>query len=237
MREEIVQHFTTFLDRALAAGAVSEDFSERLSARLDEDSSVPLTAGDFYAVWAELTSVTQEVKLQSRSFKQLDEGVQGMKLELRRIGDQNSRLTKEREAEIERRTRGESIDVLLDLRDRLERGLETAQLALAQPVRFGWLQRLIFGRAAGAAEALREGYVLGMERLDAYMEKQQIARLDSLGAPFDANSMQVVAIETTDRAPEGTVVEIFRNGYEWRGAIYRTAQVKVAKRDAPKSIR
>ena len=235
MREEIIQRFTLFLDRALSDDALSEEFSERLLAKLDEESSAPLMAGDFYAVWAELTAVTQEVKLQSRSFKQLEEGVQGMKLELRRLADQNARITRERDAEIERRTRTESIDVLLDLRDRLEHGLATAQLALAQRVRFGWLHRFVFGRSEGAAEALRSGYALGLERLDEYLGKQQIRRLDSLGAPFDANSMQVVAIETTDRAPEGTVVEIFRNGYEWRGAIYRSAQVKVAKPETPVS--
>jgi molecular chaperone GrpE (heat shock protein) len=41
--------------------------------------------------------------------------------------------------------------------------------------------------------------------------------------------MTAVEIEETDAVPEGTVVEIYRNGYEWEGEVYRPAQVKVAR--------
>jgi len=41
--------------------------------------------------------------------------------------------------------------------------------------------------------------------------------------------MTAVDIEETSSVPEGTVVEVYRNGYEWNGEVHRTAQVKVAR--------
>jgi hypothetical protein len=42
-------------------------------------------------------------------------------------------------------------------------------------------------------------------------------------------------IEETSSVPEETVVEVYRNGYEWNGEVYRTAQVKVARNPERKS--
>jgi len=47
--------------------------------------------------------------------------------------------------------------------------------------------------------------------------------------------MTAVDIEETNSVPNGTVVEIYRNGYEWNGEVYRTAQVKVARTPVRKS--
>ena len=41
--------------------------------------------------------------------------------------------------------------------------------------------------------------------------------------------MTAVEVEETDAVPEGTVVGVFRGGYEWEGQMYRPAQVKVAR--------
>jgi molecular chaperone GrpE (heat shock protein) len=41
--------------------------------------------------------------------------------------------------------------------------------------------------------------------------------------------MTAVDIEETESVPEGTVVEVYRNGFEWNNEVYRTAQVKVAR--------
>ena len=49
------------------------------------------------------------------------------------------------------------------------------------------------------------------------------------GLRLDPRRMQAVATEDAVGAAKGTVVEIYRRGYEINGEIYRTAQVKVAK--------
>ena len=41
--------------------------------------------------------------------------------------------------------------------------------------------------------------------------------------------MTAIAVRETDEVPEGTVVEVYRNGYEWESEVYRPAQVKVAR--------
>jgi molecular chaperone GrpE (heat shock protein) len=43
----------------------------------------------------------------------------------------------------------------------------------------------------------------------------------------------VDVVETLD-AEEGTVLAVYRAGYEWNGAVYRPAQVRVARR--PRSV-
>lgn len=41
--------------------------------------------------------------------------------------------------------------------------------------------------------------------------------------------MTAVDIAESGDVPEGTVVEVYREGYEWNGEVHRTAQVKVAR--------
>jgi molecular chaperone GrpE len=239
MREEILQRFASYLDHALVEEEVP----------LEGGADAP-EAGDLYAVWAELTAVTQEVKLQSRGFKQLHEAVTallplGARIDaleaqllpaIRQAADQAGRAAREREAEIERRCQTESIDLLLDVRERLQRSVDA--LALTRESRTPtWRERLtrkIHTDPAPSLELLetfREGYMLSLERIDDLLDKHEVRRIDCLNTPFDALRMQVVALEVTDRAPEGTVLEVYRPGYERRGEIHRPAQVKVAKRE------
>jgi molecular chaperone GrpE (heat shock protein) len=42
--------------------------------------------------------------------------------------------------------------------------------------------------------------------------------------------MHAVDVEETDQEAEGTVLEVYRAGYEWMGEVHRPAQVKVARR-------
>jgi len=82
-----------------------------------------VTWGDLYAVQAALTALTQEVKLQGRSFKQLGEAVGP-------VAEMAPALASLIE-DVRLQARREVLDGLLDLRDRLGRGEETAALAVA----------------------------------------------------------------------------------------------------------
>jgi molecular chaperone GrpE (heat shock protein) len=42
--------------------------------------------------------------------------------------------------------------------------------------------------------------------------------------------MHAVDVEETDQQAEGTVLEVYRAGYEWKGEVHRPARVKVARR-------
>jgi molecular chaperone GrpE (heat shock protein) len=57
----------------------------------------------------------------------------------------------------------------------------------------------------------------------------QVSVIVCKGLIFDPQRMTAIEIEKTHTVEEGTVLEIYRNGYEWEGEVYRPAQVKVAR--------
>jgi len=183
-----------------------------------------------------MTALTQEVRLQGRSFKELNET----------LGSQANR-TAERERDLlvretERRCRKEVLGILIDLRDRLGRGADSvrsseAGMAKPVPVERGWLART-FGRAEPARPeddsaramlaALKKGYELGLERVDQALEELHAREIPCQGQAFDPRRMNAIDREESSTVPEGTVIEVYRSGYEWNGEVFRPAQVKVA---------
>ena len=213
-----------------------------------------------YALWAALIAMTQEVKLQGRGFRQLSEalapvggllpGVEAM-LEAcretvaaaREAAAARDALSTERDLQIqqeaENRARREFIAHFIDMRDRLARGLEAAEAAGAQAGRAlepTWLDRLVRGRAgalrqaAAGLDALRHGYRLTLERLDDLLAGLNVREIICLGCEYDPQVMKAVEAKETTAVPEGTVLEVFRPGYEWAGQLYRAAEVRVARR-------
>jgi molecular chaperone GrpE len=216
-RESILRRFAAWLDEALAR----EDAPQGIPVELLDAPAVP-PDGDLYAVQAAVTVLAQEVKLQGRSFKQLSETVAP-------IAEMAPALS----AAIEQarlQARREVLNVLLDLRDRLLRGEETAcatAAAIAAPKR--WWQRRKSPRAGEVVGALREGYALTLARLDEALATYGVSEIDCADRPFDPGEMHATGIEETDTAAEGTVVAVLRRGYEWNGEVYRPAEVRVAR--------
>lgn len=217
-RESILRSFAHFLDEAL----VREDAPQGIPAELLDEPTAP-PEGDLYAVQAALTALTQEVKLQGRSFKQLSETVApvaGMGPALESAVGQ-----------AHRQARCEVLDLLLDLRDRLLRGEDTARstaAAIVKPRR--WWQRKESPSYRDVVAALREGYALTLGRLEEALVIYGVSEIECTGSPFDASVMHAIGIEETDTVPEGTVVAVLRRGYEWNGEVYRPADVRVARR-------
>jgi len=242
-REQILSRFTAWLDSVLAEEEPPQGIAAEILAALDagQQDGSPATATavppsrtdgqwDLYSMWSAMTALTQEVKLQGRSFKQLSETVAP-------VADL-APLLPEMQRQAEERARGEVLDVLLDLRDRLRRGLDSAragQVELRESFKLGWRSRL-FGldkplkAAVDAVAALEKGYSLSLDRLNEALDQSDIREIVCQGQPFDPTSMHAVDLEETSSAPEGTVLEVYRAGYERKGEVYRPAQVKVARR-------
>ena len=212
-----------------------------------------------YALWAALIAMTQEVKLQGRGFRQLSEALAPVEGLLPRVeamleacretvaaareaSAARDALWAERDLhmqqEAENRARRELIAHFIDMRDRLARGLEAAAAAGAQAGRAlepTWLDRLVRGRAgalrqtAAGLDALRDGYRLTLERLDDLLAGLNVREIICLGCKYDPQVMKAVEAEATTEVPEGTVLEVFRPGYEWAGQLYRAAEVRVAR--------
>lgn len=226
VRARMLSQFESWLDSALAEEPPPEGLAADLLAALNGGETLPAMEGrtDLYSLWSAMTALTQEVKIQSRTFRQLNDTLA-------------TRL------EPAPGVRGEEsakpqLDLLLDLRDRLDRGLQSARDAAARLVaapRRSLLSRWLgggrteLGRMQDTLKALDQGYALTLQRLDQALEDSHLYPIRCKGQMFDPHCMTAVELEETDDVPEGTVVGIFRDGYEWNGQLYRAAQVKVAR--------
>jgi molecular chaperone GrpE len=236
-REEILRRFEAWLDRVLVAEGPPPGIAAELLATLSAETAADSEQQcDLYSMWSAVTGLTQEVKLQGRSFKQLSET-------LAPLADMAPQL-EEMQREAQARARREMLDVLLDLRDRLGRGLDAARVSQAkmqEARRSNWPSRLLarlslMRQASEGVTALLEGYRLSLERLDEVLAQSDVREIDCQGLPFDPGTMYAVDVEETDQAAEGTVVEVYRAGYEWKGEVHRAAQVKVARKPTPKPL-
>ena len=232
-REEILRRFEAWLDSVLAAEEPPQGIAtELLSALSVETEATADGKCDLYSMWAAVTALTQEVKLQGRTFKQLSET-------LAPVADLAPQLP-DAQRRAQEQARREMLDVLLDLRDRLGRGLDAArasQAKMRESLASTWTARLLarhqsLRHAFEGLVALEEGYRLSLDRLDDVLAQFDVREITCRGQPFDPRSMHVVDVEETTAAVEGTVVEVYRVGYEWKGEVHRPAQVKVARSPA-----
>ncbi|HEX4608280.1 MAG TPA: nucleotide exchange factor GrpE [Urbifossiella sp.] len=79
--------------------------------------------------------------------------------------------------------------------------------------------------AAGVAD----GYGLSLRRVERLLPTWEVEPIRCTNEPFDPELMEVVEVVGDTGLPPGTVVEEVRPGYHWRGALFRFAQVKVAR--------
>jgi hypothetical protein len=247
-RDEILLRFEAWLDGALASeeppGEIDQEILRAVTDAGEEGSSESDRRCDSYSLWAAMTALTQEVKLQGRTFRELSDAVGAqpgrMAEEIRAAFLERGR---ERERDLqrdtERRCHKEALLVLIDLRDRLTRGLQSARDAAAQMTKKTRAGRLahFFARpaeepGAAIAAALIKGYELAVERLDQAIEDSSAREIPCQGSMFDPRRMNAIDKEESLTLPEGTVLEVYRSGYEWNGEVFRPAQVKVACRPA-----
>jgi len=240
-RDEILRRFTEFLDRTLASEEPPAGIDQELLAAVvadEQESGEP--GSDSYGLWAAMTSLAQEVKLQSRTFKELSETMDAqparIREELRTVLLERGR-DRERELQrtVEYRCQKDALQVLIDLRDRMMRGLDAVRQGEAELTRRaqpGWFERLFTRQpadpTAGMLSALTKGYELSIERLEQALDERNAREIPCQGASFDPRRMNAVDREESAAVPEGTVLEVYRSGYEWNGEVFRPAQVKVA---------
>ena len=90
-----------------------------------------------------------------------------------------------------------------------------------------------FERAAEVAgEADAEGIRLSLKLLLEAMQRQGIAVVDPIGAPFDPNLHEAMSMIVSATAEPGSVIEVFQKGYTVNGRLARPARVIVAKQPA-----
>jgi molecular chaperone GrpE len=237
-RERILRRFEAWLDETIAGEQPPRGIAAEILAEVGGEEEPPFR--DLYSMWAAVTALTQEVRLQGRAFKQASAsleaavGVRQAVEEIRELALQ-ARAERERalEREAQRRARQELLEALLEARDRLARGLEVSRGVAPAGGRGEGLARLLAGgalrRREEALRALEHGYRLSLERLDEELDRLEVRPIAGAGVPFDARTMRAIEVEETGVVPEGTVLEVYRPGYEWRGEVVRPAEVKVSR--------
>ena len=244
-RAQIVRSFEAWLDSVLASEAPPQGLTAQLLSALQSGDALPPVEGacDLYSLWSAMTALAQEVKLQSRTFKQLNDtlarSLDACAAENRDAPFVTGGIVENSSTEPSRtgQARRQEIDVLLDLRDRVERGRSTACSAAKElaPSRLPRLARWlgVGSRYARHTQeilaALAQGSSLTLDRLDQALLDRHVGVIVFEGQMFDPQRMTAVDVQETDSLCEGTVVEVYRNGYEWEGQVYRPAQVKVAR--------
>ena len=237
-REEILRRFEQLVDSALAVEEPPAGIDPAIMAKLGEPSEE--STCDSYALWAAITALTQEVKLQGRAFQELNHTLQAQThtlLEEIRATYAARESTLRRDADL--RCRKEALSALIDLRDRLGRGRESVRAGerdIRQAAGAGWWKRVFAppdGKGIETMGALVRGYELGLERLDQTLDEYNAREIRCDGEMFDPRRMNAIDSEESATVPDGRVLEVYRSGYEWNGEVFRTAQVKVSR--APRS--
>ena len=186
-------------------------------------------APDLFTLLGQLTALTRETQLQGRATNRLHADLTAA-LEHLAQSVTPAETVARRLAETRREARLDVIGELLEVRDRLTRGLDEARRRLLAlrglRARFG--QRPVLA-------ALVEGVALACERLDDALRRLDVQEMACQGAPFDPTLMRAVEVVETATAAPGTVVEVFRPGYVSNGRVLRFADVKVVAGTPPAS--
>jgi hypothetical protein len=243
-RDEMLRRLEQLLDSALARDDRGGAQGEAPPDGIDPGILSAVAIGDWeadrrcdsYSMWAAVTALTQEVKLQGRAFLDLNHTLDAQTSRmLEEIRAAYAERERNLQREAERRCRREALSALIDLRDRLGRGRDSARAGeteMQKAVKAGWFQRVFSppdGKATETVDALIRGYELGIERLDQTLDEFHVREIRCEGETFDPRRMNAIDSEESSTIPAGVVIEVYRSGYEWNGEIFRPAQVKVSR--------
>lgn len=79
-----------------------------------------------------------------------------------------------------------------------------------------------------ADQAMHEGLTLTMKLFLSVLSKFQVEQLDPLGAPFNPQEHEAMAMQESDAAPS-TIIVVFQKGYKLHDRVIRPARVVVSK--------
>ena len=264
LRVLILQRFARWLDDVLADEKSLEGVAAELLAELhdvkDSDTAGPNDgAYDLHSTWSAMTALTQEIKLQGRTFKQLSEKIApfaGLNESIdrlvathrealsnaRRIAEEGRSDRARRESDLKlaarNRARRELIGVIVEIRESLLIGLRSAaesQRKLDEYNNWSRFKKLLTNaiddqnHKLEIVNSLKKGYRMGLDRIDEALQQLGVNEIVCEGKPFDPRIMNVVDIEESGNVPDGTVLAVYRTGYMIDAEVLQSAQVKVAR--------
>ncbi len=82
---------------------------------------------------------------------------------------------------------------------------------------------------ANVDHSTNEGLTMVVSRIRRIMSDRDIERAETVGQPFDAETMHAIASVESDQHKAGHVEEQLSPAYFWRGELFRCADVRVAR--------
>lgn len=205
-KEQLVDRFRAYLETAPMASEEPE-------------------APDLFTLLAEVAALKTEVKVESRQVKAaLDQFRELFDLLRQAQGRLEAELDRQREAADLGRQAAERelLLELLDLRDRLQAGLDQGR-----SYRPGWLARR--GGAGEFVAGMSEGIAISLRRLDETLLRRGVRPLAVVGEPFDAQTMHAAEVAEDRDRPHGEVMRELRRGFLQGERLLRAAEVIVNK--------
>ena len=222
-RERLVEEFRAYLEDATRPPEPDD------SAEGDGFDS-PAPAVDLSTLLAEMAVLKNELRLQSRQFKNTLDELRAFGSDLRahseRLQEELERA-REQAAAIQAQTTRQFLLALLDLRDRLQSGVDAARRPPSSV-----MARLLPGPTRFAA-SLAEGQRLTLQRLDELLAGHRVRPLRVIGETLDPQRMRVVGLETAASSAavaDGTVLREVQRGFSHDGELLRIAEVIVSKK-------
>ena len=214
-----------------------EQLTEAPPAAVDQE---PATC-DLHDLFAELTALRQEVRLQNREQSRAGRELANAAARYDTINHVTQRRDEELgafEQRIARAAENRCLLPVLDLRDALERGraaagrLRTAgrtagKKAKRKAGRKSKLLRRLLRRLQPGIVGVAEGYELAVRRCDRMLARLGVHGVPTVGVAFDARTMHAVEARRVAGYREGMVVEEFVSGFVRDGAVLRLAEVAV----------
>jgi len=230
-RQEIEAVLSTFRQWLLE----SEQWRQIVSIPREGPEPDDATVG-LHTLVGEWIALRQEFHLASRGNKatreQLDQAVGAFQIGLGHMGDEvrklvdslvrdRDRLRDQLQGQLESQ-RKEWVELLLDTRDLVARGVEASRSASRRIGWRGWfLPRAVFA-------SLLEGHDLALRRMDAALASRGIHPIECEGRAVDPERMRVIDVARGSALPPGQIIEVLRNGYMRDGQVIRFAEVRVA---------
>lgn len=183
-------------------------------------------ATDLYSLFVEIAALKNEVKIESRQFKEAFDHFRGLIDPLQSGYDALQTTLTSQRAELDR-VRTETLRPLLlellELRDRMAAGEESVNRHR------GSFWSKFCQQEQGMLEAVREGSAMLSRRLDQILATYQVKPFTSIGHALDPLRMRAVETSSDPDVAHGKVTRELRKGYLWDDALLRTAEVIVNK--------
>jgi molecular chaperone GrpE len=260
--EDILERFRDWLaetDEAVEQPHIADSEAAMLGGA-HAPRAVPHSLGYVQLVEA-LTALRQDVKLQTKSARGVEEAAVATLQGLDRAIEQLRSVPADEAAAAQRAARP-LVEAIMDIDEVMAQATQAGQAARARLTvsdipRFEdtlerhfralptW-QRVLAGfwypqmRATlrnhaserqHAIQGLLDGLSLVQMRLAQVLAKCQIERIDGAGQCVDAQSMKVVDLVHDTSLPNESVVDVLRPGYRWQGKVVRCAEVRAARHE------